>query len=110
VEAVREYLSEEVLPRAPKADSYHLRVAISALGMVERELWQSEEVGVRYFQLLETLGFEGEDDLAKRIRNGDLSELQFNEIKPAVLAHVEEKLIVSNPTFVRTYEGQDAFP
>jgi hypothetical protein len=78
--------------------------------MVERELWQGEEAGVRYVQLLEALGFEGEDDLAKKIRDGDLSELLLGEIKPAVLAHVEEKLIVSNPTFVRTYESQDAFP
>jgi hypothetical protein len=109
VEAVKEYLSEEVLARAPKADSYHLRVAISALGIVERELLRGQ-MSDHYFQQLRTLGFESEVDLAKRIRDGEVSELQLNEIKPPVLAHVEEKLTVSNPTFVRTYESQDVFP
>jgi len=89
VEAVFEFLAEEVLPNAPDhRGKFRTLVAMNALGIARRELDSAER-------------FPPEDDLrelARRIRAGapaDLSELK---------AHVAAKLRISNPAYLEKYE------
>ena len=89
VEAVFEFLAEEVLPNAADHRAkFRTLVAMNALGMARRELDSTEE-------------FPPEDDLrelARRIRAGapaDLAELK---------AHVAAKLRISNPAYLEKYE------
>ena len=89
VEAVFEFLAEEVLPNAPDHRAkFRTLVAMNALGIARRELGSTER-------------FPPEDDrreLARRIRAGapaDLAELK---------AHVAAKLRISNPAYLEKYE------
>jgi len=89
VEAVFEFLAEEVLPNAPDHRAKFCTLfAMNALGIARRELGSTER-------------FPPEDDLrelARRIRAGapaDLAELK---------AHVAAKLRISNPAYLEKYE------
>lgn len=89
VEAVFEFLAEEVLPSAPDHRAkFRTLVAMNALTIARRELESDEH-------------FPPEDELrehARRIRAGahaDLAELK---------AHVAAKLRISNPAYLEKYE------
>src|ERR1051325_1612914 len=89
VEAVFEFLAEEVLPNAADHRAkFRTLVAMNALGIARREL----ESDAR---------FPPEDELrelARRIRAGEPADL--GELK----AHVAAKLRISNPTYLEKYE------
>ena len=89
VEAVFEFLAEEVLPNAPDHRAkFRTLVAMNALAIARRELEANE-------------AFPPEDELreqARRIRAGAPAELA--ELK----AHVAAKLRISNPAYLEKYE------
>ena len=89
VEAVFEFLAEEVLPNAPDHRAkFRTLVAMNALGIARRELDSTEEFAPPD-QLRE---------LARRIRAGAPAD-------PAELkAHVAAKLRISNPAYLEKYE------
>jgi aminoglycoside phosphotransferase (APT) family kinase protein len=88
-EAVREFLQEEILPIL---DDHRLKfrtlVAISGLGIAERELWATTEPR------------EQDWELARRIRAGDVPENAVALLKE----QVAQKLRVSNPRALAKYE------
>jgi hypothetical protein len=89
VEAVFEFLAEEVLPNAPDhRTKFRTLVAMNALGIARRELGSTEQ-------------FPPEEDLrelARRIRAGAPADLaQLKE-------HVAAKLRISNPAYLEKYE------
>lgn len=89
VEAVFEFLAEEVLPSATdQRAKFRTLVAMNALAIARRELESQEQ-------------FPEEDDLreqARRIRAGVPAD--FDELK----AHVAAKLRISNPAYLEKYE------
>jgi hypothetical protein len=89
VEAVFEFLAEEVLPNAPDHRAkFRTLVAMNALGIARRELGSTQQ-------------FPPEDDLrelARRIRAGAPADV--GELK----AHVAAKLRISNPAYLEKYE------
>ena len=89
IEAVFEFLADEVLPTADDQRlKFRTLVAMNALGIARREL-ESNTVLLDQGQLA---------DLAARIRAGehvDLAELK---------AHVAAKLRISNPAYLEKYE------
>lgn len=92
IEAVTEFLSNEVLPAA---DDHRLKfrtlVALNALGIASRELEASNKV---------LLGTKELRELAERIRRGDVDD----ELLPLLKEHVAEKLRISNPAYLERYE------
>ena len=89
VEAVWEFLAEEVLPNAPDQRArFRTLVAMNALGIARRELASEEPL-------------PSEDELrelARRIRSGE-------PVDPGALKrHVAAKLRISNPTYLEKYE------
>ena len=89
VEAVFEFLADEVLPTADDQRlKFRTLVAMNALGIARREL-ESDTVLLDHGQLA---------DLAARIRAGETVELA--ELK----AHVAAKLRISNPAYLEKYE------
>ena len=89
IEAVLEFLSEEVLPSAPDHRAkFRTLVAMNALGIARRELEADAS-------------FPSQDELrelARRIRAGEPAD-------PAELkAHVAAKLGISNPAYLDKYE------
>ena len=91
IEAVLEFLAEEVLPSAPDHRAkFRTLVAMNALGIARRELESAQE----------TLSADELRELAARIRAGDVPE----DALPLLKEHVAAKLRVANPDYLRLYE------
>lgn len=99
VAAVREFLERDVLPEATGRVRFHGLVAVNVLGMVERELDLGPRQAAEHAGRLAALGFTGDRELAAAIREGLLDD-RYDEIKAALLATVEAKLSVANPSYL----------
>ena len=91
IEAVTEFLAEEVLPAATDhRQKFRTLVALNALGIAYRELQGDEE----------RMGEQELAELARRIRGGDVDD----EMLPLLKEHVAAKLRISNPAYLEKYE------
>ncbi|MET0446849.1 MAG: DUF6285 domain-containing protein, partial [Aeromicrobium sp.] len=68
VAAVREFLSDEVMPGTTGALSFHARVAANLLATLERELAAGTDAEESFAARHAALGAGDEDDLARWIR------------------------------------------
>jgi Domain of unknown function (DUF6285) len=94
IEAVTEFLSNEVLPAtADHRAKFRTLVALNALGIAYRELTQ----GVSNTVLLTP---DEARELARRIRAGEVSD----DMLPLLKEQVAAKLRVSNPGYLERYE------
>ena len=95
VEAVHEFLAEEVLPSADDhRRKFRTLVAMNALRIAQREL-AAEGVSGSEPQSREELS-----ELARRIRAGDVP----GDVLPRLKEHVAAKLRISNPEYLERYE------
>src|SRR5436305_12846119 len=70
LEAVREFLADEVEPELDGRLRYHLKVAINVLAIVERELRLEGEHAARPSERLARLGFGSDAELADALGSG----------------------------------------
>jgi hypothetical protein len=92
IEAVFEFLAEEVLPGAPDHRAkFRTLVAMNALSIARRELEASDSLLLTPERLAE---------LARSIRSGEVSD----DLLPLLKEHVAEKLRISNPAYLEKYE------
>jgi hypothetical protein len=110
IEAVLEFLSEELLPTF---DDHRLKfrtlVAMNALAIARRELEASDNLSLSHEEVTE-LALEASDnlslsqdelgELARRIRAGDPPDGALRLLKE----HVAAKLRISNPAYLERYE------
>ena len=96
LEAVREFLSEEVEPPLEGRLRYHLKVAINVLAIVERELRLGDEQAARHRERLARLGFQSDAELARAIRSGALDD-RLDELAAELTQMVADKLAVARP-------------
>jgi hypothetical protein len=91
VEAAREFLADEILPIL---DDHRLKfrtlVAMNALAIAQRQLEVADDTG---------LSVDEARALATRIRAGDVPADAIARLR----AHVEAKLRVSNPAYLKRY-------
>ena len=105
VEAVREFLEHDVMAATTGRVQFHTRVAINALGMIERELTEGPAlVEAERARAAELLGHDGdvqllERELATRIRDGSVDD-RLTAVREHVRATVREKLLVANPGYL----------
>jgi hypothetical protein len=104
ITAVREFLEQDVMEATRGRVQFHTRVAINALGMVERELDEGEAMASEHAARLAALGFDGDEELARAIRSGALDE-RWDEVVRAVREATIEKLRVANPAYMVDDEG-----
>ena len=91
IEAVTEFLAEEVLPAASDhRQKFRTLVALNALGIAYRELSSGEA----------QLNDEELAELALRIRAGEVDDAMLPRLKE----HVAAKLRISNPGYLEKYE------
>jgi hypothetical protein len=110
VEAVREFLERDVMTATAGRVQFHTRVAVNALGMIERELVDGPAFAAaeraRAGALLGHALDERDDGLeeierevAARIRDGSLDD-RIDATRAHVRATVREKLLVANPGYL----------
>jgi len=105
VEAVREFLEHDVMAATTGRVQFHTRVAINALGMIERELTDGPAfMEAERARAAELLGHDRdvrllERELATRIRDGSLDD-RLGAVREHVRATVREKLLVANPGYL----------
>ncbi|MDQ6698523.1 MAG: DUF6285 domain-containing protein [Actinomycetota bacterium] len=98
LEAVREFLEDDVLSATSGRVRFHTRVAVNVLRMVERESVLGPAQAEAHAARLRELGHASEHDLAAAIRRGDLDD-RWDAVKASVWATVSDKLAVANPTY-----------
>ena len=99
VEAVREFLEGTVMEATEGPVRFHVRVAVNALSIVERELELGPGHEVAHRARLAELGFASDSELAAAIRSGAVDD-RWDEVVDAVRASVIDKLAVANPTYI----------
>ena len=107
VTAVREFLERDVMGATEGRVQFHTRVAVNALGMLERELTLGLDLAAGERARAGALLGEDADlrtlerTLARRIRDGSLDD-RLPEVQAHVRATVREKLLVANPSYLDT--------
>jgi hypothetical protein len=105
LEAIREFLGSDVMPTVEGRVQFHTRVAINALGMLERELRLGPDLdAAERARLAALLGHDADvasltAELAAGIRDGSLGGRR-DEVMAAVRESVRAKLLVSNPDYL----------
>ena len=99
VEAVREWLQNDVLGATDGRLQYHTRVAINVLSIVERELAMGTTHEKAHLDRLRSLGVVDDAALAAAIRSGELDD-RLPEVRALVWQSVRDKLAVANPRYL----------
>jgi hypothetical protein len=105
VTAVREFLENDVMAATEGRVQFHTRVAVNALGMIERELVDGPAFAdAERARAAALLGHDDdvrtlERELAAAIRDGSLDD-RLDDIRTHVRATVREKLLVANPGYL----------
>ena len=101
VEAVREFLENDVVGVLEGRTRFHALVAVNALGIVEREMAEGAVQADRHRARLEALGYADDAELAAAIRSGATDD-RYAEVKAALTDAVRDKLAVANPAYLAT--------
>ena len=99
LQAVREFLTEQVMPSTEGSLSFHARVASNVIAMVERELVLGPHQDQQRATSLREFGVGSERELAASIRSGGFSENRVALLE--LLADgVLSSLLVARPTYL----------
>ena len=98
VEAVRDYLRDDLGPRTEGRDRFVLRVAANALSIAAREIDALPADGRAHAERLAALGVESEAALSDAISDG-VPDDRRAEVVDALWATTLEKLAVANPDY-----------
>jgi aminoglycoside phosphotransferase (APT) family kinase protein len=107
LEAVREFVERDAQPNLEGRAAFHARVAVNALGIVERELVLGAETDAPVAaRLAALLGRDGPPPelaaaLAASIRDGTLDDRR-EDVVDAVVALIGAKLAIANPRYTRS--------
>jgi hypothetical protein len=96
LDAARSELGEDVLPGLEGRAAFQLRVALRAMGIVERELRHAPAHAALHAEALRSLGAAGEAELAAAIRDGAFDDRR-EELLAALRTTVRAKLEAANP-------------
>jgi Domain of unknown function (DUF6285) len=105
-EAVREFVAS-LAADIPPERAFHLRVAVNALRVVERELADAGQAEAAHERRLAALGASDDGDLALSIRAGRVPPERRGQVLASVLADVEARLRASSPDYAARYEADE---
>jgi hypothetical protein len=105
LESVREFLERDVMGATAGRVQFHTRVAVNALGIIERELTLGP--GLRKAERARASALVGHDgdpvelerEIAAGIRDGSLDG-RLDAVRAHVRRTVREKLLVANPGYL----------
>ena len=96
--SVRDYLNDDLGPRAEGRDRWMLRIAANALTIAAREARSAPQDRAAHTERLRSLGVNTEQELAEAIRNGLLDDRRA-ELAEALWDTTLDKLTVANPSY-----------
>lgn len=99
VEAVREFLQNEVMPATDGQLSFHARVAANVLRTVERELAGEAEDDAWAMEQLRSVGVSSEAELADLVRSAP-SLASLASVVDVLKALTRARLQASNPAYL----------
>ncbi|MAT04598.1 MAG: hypothetical protein CL424_06105 [Acidimicrobiaceae bacterium] len=99
VQAVRDWLADDVGPSDRPPNRFHLRVATNVLDIVQREIELGPDHETAHAERLERLGVADDRALADAIRSGDL-DYRDPVLRDLVWDAVVDKLTVANPRYL----------
>ena len=100
VEAVAEWLEDELGPAAGEAHRFHARVAANVLTTVVRELELGPAQAAAHQGRLDALGYRNNAELASAVRAGTVGAARAGEVRAAIRQEVEDRLAVANPRYL----------
>jgi aminoglycoside phosphotransferase (APT) family kinase protein len=107
VEAVREFLEDDVMAATEGRVQFHARVAGRVLAIVERELGDDARTErLAHSARLRDLGVVDDAELAAAIRSGGLDD-RLDQARVAVWTAVLAKVRVANPGYLLPEDGRD---
>ena len=98
VEAVRDYLQDDLGPRAEGRDRFILRVAANALSIAAREIAALPADAIAHAERLAAFGVDSEQALCDAIRSGGLDG-RLDELAASLWVTTLDKLAVANPNY-----------
>ena len=98
IEAVRDYLADDLGPRVDGRDRWLVRIAANALTIAAREIESGPADAAAHAERLASLGVDSDAELAAQIHRGEFDD-RGSEIAAALWATTLEKLAVANPTY-----------
>lgn len=103
VQAVRQHLEEKILPKLQGSDVFYLRIALNALGIVERELREGPALAEADRQeLLALLGSTNTTDadqvLLEKLKSGEL-DVNSTGLLDYLTTRTQRRLSVDNPRY-----------
>jgi aminoglycoside phosphotransferase (APT) family kinase protein len=96
LDAVREFLEQDVSEATTGRVRFHTRVATRVVAMVARELQVGPAQEARYREGLARFGVDTEAELARSVRRGDLDG-RTDELAAFLATSVTDKLAVAHP-------------
>lgn len=100
VQAVREWMEQDLVKGVEPRLTFHLRVAMNMLDIVDRELQLGAPMEERHAEVLRGLGVSDDLELSKKIRQGDFDE-NIAGLVTALRPIIEDKVRVANPKYLR---------
>ena len=99
VEAVKFFISEELLDEVPSTQKWKLRIASNVLAIAGREI-ENYEIDKQSFEnFLSSLNMGSERELSLALRNGDFDN-NLGTILTKLMPIIEIKLLVANPAYL----------
>ena len=99
VEAVKFFISEELLDEVPSTQKLKLRIASNVLAIAGREI-ENYEIDKQSFEnFLSSLNMGSERELSLALRNGDFDN-NLGTILTKLMPIIEIKLLVANPAYL----------
>lgn len=100
VQAVREWMETDLAKGIEPRLTFHLRVAMNMLDIVDRELQLGGPMEERHAEVLAALGVSDDAELSQKIREGFFDDKTASLIS-ALRPVVEDKVRVANPKYLR---------
>lgn len=107
IDAVRDFLAEEVMGAVEGQLAFHVRVAANALGIAAREVRAAPEIAAAHAERLDRFGCSNDSELVAAIRSGELDD-RHAELGSELRRMVWDKIQVTNPRYVRPHTSPDA--
>jgi hypothetical protein len=111
LEALREFLADNVAPNLEGQLAFHVQVAVNVLGIIERTLEHGSTMDAEELQRLqELLGSDGSllelnQELSDRISSGELDDRK-EQVFEHLLETVKDKLHLANPRYLKKAESR----